>query len=299
MSHCYQSDINNCCTCGICQILFLQDQVHTENIIQMNPLHFLCLLTCIIILLFVLTISTIVYAKDAHRMEKEKEKENRNNTENTTNNGQFFTEQDGFYCKPGECVTNVTTGIKRCPVENEPDPYNPRTETCNSRFTCTSPRTRHPVGLNGETLQGTNCPHGVTCNCSNGPKCSLDRLTVFMVSDTHKDQRVIAVRNEGDLKLPVGYRLLCQLPSSLFHQGFQCVAYTFDQLYFCFEGKRGTDACSYGTAAVHMPRVGTLREELTVSCIDHGPCKRMEILYYDPKSRKKLCLHRGQMCTTI
>lgn len=147
-------------------------------------------------------------------------------------------------CNPGECVTNIQTGIKRCPLDNRVEPFDPTTETCNKRFSCTSNLTMHPVGLDGGTLQGRNCPAGLSCNCSARPLCPLDRATVLIVSEDVSNPRVLMVKNDSDkIDVPAGYRLVCDIPEELSELAFGCSLSTHKGIFDCLAGKKAGSVC--------------------------------------------------------
>lgn len=154
---------------------------------MVQPLSFVCVLTCFAILTFTVAISLYIYSVD-YRMYRDKKK------------GISDPRVLAISCNAGECVTNIQTGIKRCPAD-------PATEACNPRTACTDPRTRHPVGLNGETLSGKLCPDGVTCNCSSVPMCPSDRASVVLVRTAADNLGFLVVKNEN-VTVPLGYRLL-------------------------------------------------------------------------------------------
>lgn len=252
----------------------------------LNPLHLLTLLTCLIIFIFLMVLSLKIYYR-----EYEEDKEKGKGKDSAVS-------PVGMTCNSNDCVTNIQTGIKRCPADERPEPYDHTTETCNPPFSCTSSRTPYAVGIDGETL-GSNCSPGMSCNCSSRLQCPLDRVTVFMINDREQDQRVIPVRNDGYLKPPMGYTVLCQIPSVLSEKGLGCKVTKREDLYRCFSGKLGKKACPYGVVAVHMPKTGYVSTGYTLSCIQQNPCGSKAVKYYDPKSKKRFCLEQNQTCTAM
>lgn len=249
----------------------------------MQPISMVSLLACVIVFVSLLTISLTIYVSD-YKVFKERQK------------GKYVSRAEGISCLPEYCVTNIKSGLKRCPVDSRREPFDPTIETCNPRFACTDPRTPHPLGLNGKTLLGEACEEGVSCNCSSKPTCSRDRSTVFLITDNLRDQRVIPVQNTPTIDVPPGYRLLCQLPRKLIEVALDCPS---GEPFECFSGKAGHKACSYGTAAVHMPTVRVPESYLSVSCIERDVCPEGKLLYYDPKSQTSLCVSPKETCTAI
>lgn len=185
-------------------------------------------LTSSMLLLFTVVISVLIYRKTYHE-----------GTSKTSN---------GLTCAPRECITNVQTGIKRCPVDEDPHPYDPKNETCNPQFACTSNRTPYPVTTNGATMQGEHCEPGVTCSCSSRQMCSRDRLTVFQLSGDAEDLRILPVKNDVSTTLPSGYSLLCQVPQALSEVALGCSISNKTELFDCLSGKNGSKSCPYGVA---------------------------------------------------
>lgn len=203
-------------------------------------------------------------------------------------------------CTPGECVTNVQTGIKRCPADVKPELYDAATGTCNPRYKCTAIRTLHPVGPNGNTLVGTDCPPGISCNCSPYPRCSLDRATVLLLNEGVVGARVLLVRNDGSkINIPPGYRLTCEIPHDLAPQVFRCDMSTLRKRFDCISGIRAREACPDGTAAASIPRIGRPPTAPRFYCIHADPCSSNEVLHYDHLSRRSMCLKYDQGGTTI
>lgn len=252
----------------------------------MQPVSFVCLITCLMVFISVLVLSIYIYAGEYKSFVARKK-------------GMSDPRVDGVTCKPGDCVTNVRTGIKRCPVDDEPEPFDPATEACNERFSCTSPRTPYPVSLNGHTLDGKSCPDGVACNCFSTPSCPSDRATVWMVSDSMSSPRAIAVRNDGGVKIPPGYSLICSAPQELSQVIFGCYVSDKKSMYKCLSGSKASSACNYGIAAVSMPKRGISNTATTAYCIHSRPCTGDRVKFYDPRARKALCLGIDETGSTI
>lgn len=256
-----------------------------ENAVQvdilwrfMNPFLFILLLTCMVILIFISSISATAYVHDY---------DDRNKPDT------------GIHCTRGRCATNLQTGLKRCPTDNTPEPFDPITEACNFPYSCTNPRTPYPLGTNGETIRGTDCPAGVVCACTVAARCPLVYSAVFQVSDT--DGRVIPIRNSMNIAIPFGYRIVCQVPAVLADIALGCSGTSREDLEKCIQGKKAIEACPYGTAALLMPSERTFLGKYTqlVACTEGEPCEGDKVLYYDPLSNKYLCLKHGETCSSI
>ena len=207
------------------------------------PLDLIALLTALVILTVLAVLSGVIYR-----------------TEYVANKKPSPPDVPGLsvdFCKPGECVTSMATGIKRCPYQETDSMFvDHATEACNPPFKCTNPKTPHPVGLNGETLPGERCPPGVQCSCSAATLCSKDRASVFRVGggidELSRVERVEIVAAEQAGRHRPKYRLLCSLPVALGVKAFGCQATSAKSRLECFAGKKGAEACPYGTLAVGM-----------------------------------------------
>lgn len=86
-------------------------------------------------------------------------------------------------CAPGQCGTNLTTGIKTCPVGDVSLQINPAESVCNSRFVCDNPLTPFAVQSNGATDITGVCEPGVECPCLRVSQCPNFILSVFTTSN--------------------------------------------------------------------------------------------------------------------
>lgn len=83
-------------------------------------------------------------------------------------------------CDPGKCATNFYNGEKRCPnTTNETVFYDPRSEVCNSKYTCENPKTPYALLSNGATSDLGICEDKTLCRCLTKPQCAGDLTTVF------------------------------------------------------------------------------------------------------------------------
>lgn len=76
-------------------------------------------------------------------------------------------------CAPGQCITNLFTGIKNCPSDtSEILSINPTNEVCNSPFTCEDEKTPFAEQSDGSTNSDGVCPEGVKCRCLQKAACA-------------------------------------------------------------------------------------------------------------------------------
>lgn len=76
-------------------------------------------------------------------------------------------------CSPGQCVTDLKTGIKDCPTDpSDIKSVDPATQVCNSPFTCESDRTPFALQSDGATNNEGVCESGVQCRCLTQPQCA-------------------------------------------------------------------------------------------------------------------------------
>jgi len=81
-------------------------------------------------------------------------------------------------CEPGQCSTNIFTGVKDCPVNSaDIKTVNPTMEVCNSPFTCENPRTPHALQSDGSTKIGI-CEGKNKCRCLQKPQCA-EHVTAY------------------------------------------------------------------------------------------------------------------------
>ena len=76
-------------------------------------------------------------------------------------------------CAPGQCATNIYSGEKRCP--NEQDivaSIDPSIEVCNSPFACENILTPYAIQSDGSTSLTGLCDVDVQCKCVQRPRCA-------------------------------------------------------------------------------------------------------------------------------
>lgn len=75
-------------------------------------------------------------------------------------------------CNPGECPTNLVTGVKRCSSDpTESMSFNPKYEVCNSENLCDNSITPFAQTPNGSTIDSGVCIEE-RCNCMTHKMCS-------------------------------------------------------------------------------------------------------------------------------
>ena len=164
----------------------------------------------------------------------------------------------------------------------------------------TSAVTPHPVSLNGGTLNCSKCEDGVSCNCSKLQRCPADRAAVFMVSESPDDGRAYTYQNSpGGVETSDGFRMLCHAPKELSSELFSCNMANTDDIYKCISGEKARDVCTYGTAALSIKDRHIPNASISVYCLHHQPCPKNQVLHYDVKTRKGLCLSAGQSGSTV
>lgn len=89
------------------------------------------------------------------------------------------TDANPLQCGVGQCVFNLTTGVKTCPTTGEVLIPDPETEGCTFPTTCDDGRSPYAVKNDGSTTLGT-CDPGVQCRCVTNPQCPEYIQSVFV-----------------------------------------------------------------------------------------------------------------------
>lgn len=89
---------------------------------------------------------------------------------------------NSFTCLPGQCATNLISGIKTCPTTDIEIGINPAEEVCNSRYLCDNPLTPFAVQSDGSTNISGICEDKSECSCLNTITCPNYILSVFTAS---------------------------------------------------------------------------------------------------------------------
>lgn len=83
-------------------------------------------------------------------------------------------------CAPGQCATNILTGVKDCPtIASEIKSIDPTTQVCNSPFTCESDQTPFALRSDGSTSLDGVCEPNVQCRCLTQPQCAYYVTSYF------------------------------------------------------------------------------------------------------------------------
>lgn len=93
------------------------------------------------------------------------------------------TEDVMINCAPGQCATNMFSGLKSCPQGNEVVAIDPAEEVCNSPFTCEDPKTPYALKGDGSTDLNGVCETGIKCRCLQRPRCADYVTTYFQTSN--------------------------------------------------------------------------------------------------------------------
>lgn len=98
-------------------------------------------------------------------------------------------------CGPGQCGTNIQSGFKTCPVNNnESIIIDPAHFVCNSRFVCDNPLTPFAVNSDGSTNINGICEPNVECPCLQVSQCPNYVLSVFTTSNGNPYQQLTGQR---------------------------------------------------------------------------------------------------------
>lgn len=99
--------------------------------------------------------------------------------------------QTVLQCAPGQCVTDVLTGVKTCPADNtDIVTIDPTTQVCNSPFTCENTRTPYALQSDGSTNADGVCQPNVECNCVTKPQCGYYVTSIFNVQNGNAFQAI-------------------------------------------------------------------------------------------------------------
>lgn len=103
--------------------------------------------------------------------------------------------QTNIMCAPGQCATNLQSGFKSCPT-NEQDriAVNPAQDVCNSPFVCDNPLTPFAVQSDGSTNINGICEPNTTCPCLRVSQCPEYIISVFTTSNGNPYQTLAGQR---------------------------------------------------------------------------------------------------------
>lgn len=87
-----------------------------------------------------------------------------------------------FFCDPGLCAVDNSTGEKMCPDNpDQSQPYNPLTQVCSTKYGCSNSTFSYAILSDGSTDSFGVCNKNIACRCSNSPLCSRYITSIFQV----------------------------------------------------------------------------------------------------------------------
>lgn len=229
--------------------------------------------------------------------------------------------QTDLLCQPGQCATNLLTGLKSCPANiNDSVLVDPATAVCNSPFICDNPVTPFALNSDGSTNISGICEPGVTCPCVSyqscpdfitsvfstvngnpytnlpGQRITFPQLTSYAGVDGLTDQPPIAltVPSTTFCTVPIDW-LTFSTPGCNFVDSFTM---TYEQLTACMglpSACNGVTAnpCLQGNLAFVTPdsaNIGIADINFTpVGCVAGPTCPCGEVALYDTKLGGVIC----------
>ena len=175
---------------------------------------------------------------------------------------QALKESTGWYCSPGQCAVDMSTGEKLCPSGSDRQPYDITTQICSNKYSCSASGYGYAVLSDGSTDVFGVCEEGVACRCVNRPHCSRYVSSIFQTvsgnpytaaNDAQFTQKQASL-SQGSIDGPAitsNNNSFCEIPSAwLFRSVPGCGALppqltTFSSLKSCFD----SNPCLYGTLA--------------------------------------------------
>ncbi len=204
-------------------------------------------------------------------------------------------------CEPGQCSTNIFTGVKDCPAStSETKTINPTIEACNSPFVCDNPKTPHALQSDGSTKVAI-CEKTVQCRCLQKPQCA-EHVTAFFDTTLGNpyqgidSQKFIVTQENGYLDLAGEFQT--DVPLQFETPALQFCAISNEFLSRSWPKVVDEDGnfgeCLTGAIAFipenpeDFARDDTPRTPL--SCVRGVPCKKGEIPFWDPRFDEIKCL---------
>lgn len=217
-----------------------------------------------------------------------------------------------FSCLPGQCSTDIETGIKTCPVDPTASMVvDPRVSVCNSAYLCDNPLTPYAKLSDGATTSSGVCAAGIKCPCLKQQICPDYVISIFTSSNGNpysevNGQRILFpqqssfVSNTGGSSVNTPFSLsnsdqFCLAPNSwLSLSSPGCPMFSgamdYNQLVFCMGGARGchglnNNPCLQGTLAVIANDSATVTADsiplATLGCVRGNPCPCDELAIFD------------------
>lgn len=196
----------------------------------------------------------------------------------------------GWFCSPGQCAVDNSTGEKICPTNpSARQPYDIMTQHCSDKYNCTSNTYRYAILSDGSTDAFGQCDDGVPCRCSSRPRCARYITSIFQTVSGNPYTSSSAQFNQ--IEADIGKSTIdgpaissnaisssfCEIPSTwLFRSVPGCGAVppgltTFSSLKSCF----ASNPCLYGTPAYVTDDIDSFTSEsltrIPVACVNGSP----------------------------
>jgi hypothetical protein len=183
-------------------------------------------------------------------------------------------------CAVSQCPTNIYNGEKRCSKDpNEVMLYDPKSETCNSRYTCENPRTPYALQSDGSTDRNGVCETGSVCRCLTKQQCPSYSMVLF------KMQNGSAYLNgtRGD-RYTIGQKVV-NSPSGI---GVESVNYDNGNTEFCRINAYDTNRLAPGACNfTSMPTPDNM-----LDCTNSNPCITGALSYVTNQDSSKFVAQR-------
>lgn len=174
---------------------------------------------------------------------------------------QIIKNSAGWFCSPGQCAVDMSTGEKICPNGTERQSYDINTQICSNKYSCSANGYRYAVLSDGSTDSFGVCEDGVACRCVNRSQCARYISGIFQTvsgnpytaSNTAQFSQKQTSIGQGSIDGPSvsSNNNFCEIPSNwLFRSVPGCGALppaltTFSSFKSCF----ASNPCLYGTPA--------------------------------------------------
>lgn len=229
-------------------------------------------------------------------------------------------------CATGQCATNIQSGFKTCPVNNnESVIVDPAHAVCNSRFVCDNPLTPFAVNSDGSTNINGICETNTECPCIRVFQCPNYVLSVFTTSNGNPYQQLAGQRitfpqqstyvstvggGQTDIP-PIQFSnpattfcaaslafLPLSSPGCNFVGAPDGNSMTYEDLLLCFGSQKGcsglqSSPCLQGTLAIISDNPDTLIrqniENYQYGCVRGEPCPCGQVAIFDTNFGGILC----------
>ncbi len=137
-----------------------------------------------------------------------------------------------IFCAPGQCATEISTGIKNCPIDiTDVKRIDPATQVCNSPTTCENATTPFALQSDGSTNSDGICEEGAECQCLQDPQCGyhitayfstqngdalqgVDSQKVVLLQNTSSSIRTGNVQTAPPFRLSSATSQFCAIPNN-------------------------------------------------------------------------------------